>query len=517
MAIKLKSPVGKNALTAKASKNATEDVVLLRQMLRANKFNVRPDGGCDASLCKAILNFQKKAGLKIQDGVVDPGGATFNALLPLYQKVINAAKNSNWYVVKFQNKNVKVAETDLIAIRDELFKAIRPSINKMNQRHAEAMGLYKDHIRVAQQKEGFAESVMQWVSIKYSGVDYPSGRTVFMADACMSDLNNAVRKKNVDKTKAALIAAAPAVNKFNTEMRAFHEGIVEGSSKAIKDLETTSDTSFLIFEALVTASLSKTAGNKADDIAATGTAFLKSTAQQYGRYLAGKEVSFFSVTVDTASALGTSLLGKKLGKYIDQKKLIGITGKKFAQRIRSGPLPINITNTMGEKIIEKHARGSLKDAISGAVMGALKEGEQAFKRGRLPNFDELMDHAADIVLASMAGAVMGAFAKQRPKFAHKLKKYMGDHQTLNSVKNIKNGKLFIAMSESNKKKVIDQALKTFGTKGTENGFKILASLVVESPDKDNTDQAVKEAAKDKDVSRVFEKALEDAIVKVSRG
>ena len=80
-----------------------------------------------------------------------------------------------------------VPEHEIIAVRDELFRAIQPSIKKMVSRHNHAMELYRQHIRVAQQKEGFAASVMQWASIKLSGVDYPSDRTIFLADCCIAD------------------------------------------------------------------------------------------------------------------------------------------------------------------------------------------------------------------------------------------------------------------------------------------------------------------------------------------
>ena len=44
MVVKVKASVGKNILTGKVGKNFPDDVILIRQMLRANKFNVRPDG-----------------------------------------------------------------------------------------------------------------------------------------------------------------------------------------------------------------------------------------------------------------------------------------------------------------------------------------------------------------------------------------------------------------------------------------------------------------------------------------
>lgn len=75
---KLTAPVGLSPRTSEGDdvKNKPEDVLLVRRMLEANK--IGPLGSSkkmDAGLLKAIGAFQKKAGFKNPDKVVDPGGA----------------------------------------------------------------------------------------------------------------------------------------------------------------------------------------------------------------------------------------------------------------------------------------------------------------------------------------------------------------------------------------------------------------------------------------------------------
>jgi len=92
---KLTGPVGESPRKSpgKPVKNASADVKLVQELLTAAGFKAPPSGRVDAKTIDAINKFQKaKSGLRVPDGVVDPDGKTFKALLKLGAKALEKAE-----------------------------------------------------------------------------------------------------------------------------------------------------------------------------------------------------------------------------------------------------------------------------------------------------------------------------------------------------------------------------------------------------------------------------------------
>ena len=64
----------------KGGKNITADVKLVQELLNKKGASLTPDGGCGAKTIAAIVDFQKKSGLKTLDGLISPNGNTWKKL-----------------------------------------------------------------------------------------------------------------------------------------------------------------------------------------------------------------------------------------------------------------------------------------------------------------------------------------------------------------------------------------------------------------------------------------------------
>ena len=88
----LKNAVGLAVKGGQKVKNDKDDILLVRRILRANKYNVSETGGIDPGLLKALSRAAAKAKIDPPIGVIAPNSKLMKALKPKYEQ---AKKNGS--------------------------------------------------------------------------------------------------------------------------------------------------------------------------------------------------------------------------------------------------------------------------------------------------------------------------------------------------------------------------------------------------------------------------------------
>ncbi|WP_278923084.1 peptidoglycan-binding protein [Pseudophaeobacter profundi] len=421
MAIKLSAPVGDSTRITKPDakagegkfkpvKNAAADVELVRLMLKANGFgSIKISGKCDAGLIKDIRSFQKKSlGFKKPDGIVDPGMRTWKAGLAKLQAMIAQDQKVAVYEVKEDGKIKQVEVAEFEAAEKALRHQILSKANMMRGQADTWVDFCDDVEKTRQAEEGLMMAITEFTMSTLNDDTDPPWTPILNARSEASFLKTLASQSKPDWKKIQK-QDAKATKAYNSGQKAFDKFIkarIGTAGKAVFTLEIVRETSFTVIEVYATARLMATKGMdpvRAHAIAAAGTEAMKSSAGQYGEYLAGNKVTFDGaakkVVLDTLFAGAAGAAGGKLGGAF----LKGIAGKVAAQ------LPAKMFQTFSQKALTKFMEKMLTTGVGQEmVKNAAKEAIMLFKplveKGRAPNQKEV----TDAVVKILSGGIMAS-------------------------------------------------------------------------------------------------------------
>ncbi|MFC4213660.1 peptidoglycan-binding domain-containing protein [Pseudophaeobacter arcticus] len=421
MAVTLSAPVGdKNRITKpdaksgdgkfKPVKNAPADVELVRLMLKANGYdNITISQKCDAGLIKDIRSFQKNAlGFKKPDGIVDPGMRTWKAGLAKLQAMIASDQKVSVYEVKEEGKTKQVEVREFEAKEKALKHEILSKANMMLGQAECWVDFCNDVEKTRQAEDGMMMAIAEFTMSTLNADTDPPWTPILNARSEAGSLKALVSRSKPDWAKVQK-QDAKATRVYNTGQKAFDKFIkarIGTASKAVFTLEIVRETSFAVIEVYATARLVATKGMnpvKAHAIAAAGTEAMKSSAGQYGEYLAGNKVTWDGaakkVALDTLFAGIAGAAGGKLGGTF----LKGVAGKVAAQ------LPSKMFQTFSQKSLTVFMEKMFTTTVGQEMIkNATKEAIMLFKplveKGRAPNKKEV----TDAVVKILSGGIMAS-------------------------------------------------------------------------------------------------------------
>ncbi|MEP4036302.1 peptidoglycan-binding protein [Pseudophaeobacter sp.] len=421
MALNLSAPVGdKNRITKpdaksgegkfKPVKNAGADVELVRLMLKANGFGkIAISQKCDAGLIKDIRSFQKNAlGFKKPDGIVDPGMRTWKAGLAKLQAMIANDQKVSVYEVKEEGKTKQVEMREFEAGEKALKHEILSKANMMLGQAECWVDFCNDVEKTRQAEDGMMMAIAEFTMSTLNDNTDPPWTPILNARSEASSLKSLVSRSKPDWAKVQK-QDAKATRVYNTGQKAFDKFIkarIGTASKAVFTLEIVRETSFTVIEVYATARLVATKGMnpvKAHAIAAAGTEAMKSSAGQFGEYLAGNKVTWEGaakkVALDTMFAGAAGAAGGKLSGTF----LKGIATKVAAQ------LPSKMFQTFSQKSLTLFMEKVFTTGVGAEmVKNAAKEAIMLFKplveKGRAPNQKEF----TDAVVKVLSGGIMSS-------------------------------------------------------------------------------------------------------------
>lgn len=423
MADKLKAPVGASPRSSKGEsvRNSPEDVILLRQMLRANGYNVPEGDKMDAGLLKAISAVQTKAGFKTPDQVVDPGGKTFDALSPKHEaaKKALAAEIAKVVLVKvrYQGKELMLTPDDYEKMKKEVFSSLERYIKSLLKCHKNNLATYEHYLNVAQIKEGFMEAVAQALIMSVGRVKYPATNVTVASIKAAGSLQNAVSTKNLAMLDMALPEAEQAVNAFTEEVRRFLKDFAGSAYVTGTVLKVTSAACFAVVGAL--AGPVMVAGGmtvaKAAVVSGAGVNVLSSATNELGKAASGQSVSpwesLWNVTVDGALGGLTGGISSKIPLGFVEK-MAGKVAPAVASKIPG------LTVKQVTPVIKNFLTGSGQETIKSAVNEGFVLMGKIAKTGKSPTAKDFDEATQKILVSLLTAGLVKNFATFQKKWAY---------------------------------------------------------------------------------------------------
>ncbi len=226
----LSAPVGRSPRDGNGDdvRNHPADVDMLRRMLRANGLMVAETGGVEPGLLKAIEAAQKKAGIKLPDGVVDPVGKTADWLQPKFARAEAEAKSEDARVRDLKLVEMTLQGEKLVILQKEHQKLVDLTLDRLIRfcksvcaTHEAAQTHYRHYLDVATMERGLANAVVQAVIVKTFSVKWPDERTSHAAIRATGALERAMTQRNLQGLMDTLPAAEQAISDFQYEVNRF--------------------------------------------------------------------------------------------------------------------------------------------------------------------------------------------------------------------------------------------------------------------------------------------------------
>ncbi len=510
---KLSGPVGKAGRKDNPPTNKAEDVRTVRAMLRANGFNVPPEGGADGGLVKAIMAAQTKAGNKNPDGVIDPDGPVFAYLKPKFEKaqkeaVAEAAEKM--MKVTFRGKEYQLTRDDYDDLVDQTLDTLTRYIKRLVQWQRGNLEMYKDYMATAEARNGYFDAIAQAVIVKAGSIKYPDARLTNAATAAANRLERAANSRNLKEIDAALPECEETINAFIEDMRRFLAEFTGAAGTTVSVLKVGSATCFAVAGALAVPVM-VTAGAGAATAAAVsgaGTAALSSTLGELERVAAGQKVTVLeaigNVAVDTIIGAASSGLTSKipLGFIDDMAKGIA---PALAAKIPGAAAP------QIAQYVSGFLSGTGQEVIKTVVSEGLNVVGKMVKSGKVPtkaDFDEAVQKL--LITALTAGLLknLGSFQK---KWAFDARNTVEEGMIPSVLKNFLKGKKVPPAVMSKMQAEVWNAVSGEVLKGGVTvGLSMLGST--DNPDK-MSDAAAKALEKDRGVQKLIEKEMEKFLKK----
>ncbi len=469
MATSISAPVGekKRITKGKPVKNNPADVKMVQLMLIANGYPGPLTGKCPPAMVKVIKAFQKsKLGYKKPDGVVDPGGATWKAGLARLEAKIKADQKILDNLVQI-TENGKTKMITRAEFDKKQAAAVKKVVEKADMMYGAAeswIDFSRECSEVAAGADGFMMAFTSFIVASVSrGKSEPPYGPLTNARSEASYLKSLVNRKNPDwkKVLAQDKKATKAYNKGKDAFAKFIKARISTASSIIGKLEVVRDISFAAVEAYMTAQLVARGRTPAEAhaLAAAGAEAMKSSADQFGNYLAGNKVTWDSamkkVALDTAFAGAAGLVGGKLtGKFLTgvtkslSKALIPQVGKT---------IPHKALDIFLNKIMATGAAQEVVNASAKEVIGLFKP---LVEKGKTPGKKELQDA---MIKSLTAGLLKSSPVKVFKAFSDKLPAKVEDTLTNKVVPSLSNN-VFSNLAKKHGDDVIDKLPQAFKDK-----------------------------------------------------
>lgn len=514
---KLTAPVGLSPRTSEGDdvKNKPEDVLLVRRMLEANK--IGPLGSSkkmDAGLLKAIGAFQKKAGFKTPDKVVDPGGRTFTTLLPAYKKQLaeeaKAAKQP-MMEVKFRGKLIYCTPKEYAKVKTDVIKRLTPYMKSLLRNHENALETYEHYLDVAQMKDGVLNAVAQVIIIKAGSVKMPNNKLCLKSISASGKLERAIMTGDLKLINDALPEAEKAINAFSNDLLRFLKEFTGSAQTTATVLMVSSAACFAVVGALATPVLVTAGGMTAGGAAITsgaGVGILQSASQELGKHASGQKVTVWgsiqAIVIDGTVGGLTGGIGSKipLGFCDDAAKWVA---PKLASQVTF------LSTKQMQKYLANYLAGSGQEVIKTVLGETVKELGRIMKTGKPPTEKEFQAILTSILYSALLGGVVKNLGGFQKKWAYKNKEVLQGQifpdrlaklAKNNTIPNTLKAKLWAEVAN----KVSDEGLKI--------GYGVILSRATgKESEAQMVDMAAKAAAKDKALISLIDKELEKALKK----
>ncbi|MCG7625256.1 MULTISPECIES: hypothetical protein [Bacteria] len=514
---KLSAPVGLSPRHSSGDevKNKPADVLLVRQMLEANKIGpLGTSKKMDAGLLKAIAAFQKKAGFKHPDKVVDPGGRTFKMLLPGYKKQLaeeaKAAKEP-MVEVNFRGKKILCTPKEFESVKADVIKRLTPYMKSLLRNHDNALETYRHYLDVAQMKDGVLDAVAQAIILQAGSVEMPKNKLCLRSISASGKLERAMVSKDLKLINEALPEAEKAIGAFNADLLRFLKEFTGSAQTTATVLTVSSAACFAVVGALAAPVLVTGAGMSAGSAAiasGAGVGVLQSASQELGKHASGQKVTVWgsiqSIVIDGTVGGLTGGIGSKipLGFCDDAAKWVA---PKLAGKVAF------LSTKQMQKFIANYLAGSGQEVIKTVLGEAVKELGRIMKSGKAPTEKEFQAIVTSILYSALLGGLVKNLGGFQKKWAYKNKEVLQGKifpdrlakiAKTNDIPNTLKAKLWAEVMN----KVSDESLKVgYGA--------IISRATGKESEAQMTDMAAKAAAKDKALMSLVDKELTKALKK----
>lgn len=406
-------------------KNKPNDVLLVRQMLEANKIGpLGLSNKMDAGLLKAIGNFQKKIGIKSPDKVIDPGKRTFKAMAPKYEKALKDAAKEPMVEVKFRGKIIRCTQKEYEQVKADLIKRLTPYMKSLISMSKTAIESYTDYLDTAMLKDGLMNAVAQVIIIKAGSVKMPNNKLATNSISAAGKLERAMKSKDLKLINEALPEAEKAINAFQADLMRFLKEFTGSAQTTVVVLGVTSAACFAVVGALAVPVLVASAGvsvGTATVVSGAGVGVLQSASQEVGKHASGAKVTAWgsvkSVVIDGTIGGLTAGIGSKIPlSWCDD------VAKAVAPKL-AAKVPFMATKQL-EKYISNYLAGSGQEVIKSAMSETVKLLGDSVKKGKTPTQKDFDKAIQNIVYSALLGGMVKNLGSFQKKWAYKNKEIL---------------------------------------------------------------------------------------------
>jgi hypothetical protein len=320
------------------------------------------DGMATDELLDAIRAFQKHCGLQ-RNG--QPDGPTMKAL------ALEASSEPMELQITLRGRTYVMSKRQYRQLVDRTIRALRykgPAGDIAASAH-EFRAFWNDMNR-----NNRHSPIVSYLIESTRGVSLPPESVVNRAEAAATQVEAALKSKDLKAIYAAMRRAEPIMNTTRKTLYAYRKEVVQGGQNWISGLTFTKNASFLavgIMAIPVTASFG--AGAVASGaIAAAGTAAVESLANEVGHGFAG---SSQGVATATTNVLRDTIIAGALGAFTGGKfaeKIVAGVGAQIARRLTANWIT-RISQRTATQFITKMLKGGMSNAFEGALSDVIKQ------------------------------------------------------------------------------------------------------------------------------------------------
>ncbi|MEX0340619.1 MAG: peptidoglycan-binding protein [Arenibacterium sp.] len=413
---KLKAPVGKTGRTdgGKPVKNTQADVDIARHALIANGSKIAVTGKSDTNFVKAIESFQKANKLKV-DGIMDPGGPTYNKLLPKYSADVKKLDALKMQKIIYGGKECLIALKDYEAEKAKFFKDMTTWVGILGKRLDLNVKTTQSYYDQATFKDGYFKALCLAITVTWKPTKAPSKQLEAKAQSTFQALSKSVTAKDAAAFQKNLPLARQAIADYEDDVLRFLADISEGAKQSGTFLKTTSQTGFAILGCFATGPIAAGAGLTAGSaamVSAASIAVLQKGSEEAGRSLYKWELDpfesgtniLFAAVIDAVTA-GIGSKWKFVDAFVDTK----LAPKLMPLLSRYMP---GVTKSVGEDFIKNYLKGSGTDALKTAIKKGAELLKSAAEKGKTPSEKEFLD----AVIATLEAGALGGVLKHLQTF-----------------------------------------------------------------------------------------------------
>lgn len=424
--IQLSAPVGlaPRPFEGAAVKNTAKDVSLLRDMLAANGIGpLGQSAKMDAGLIKAINHFQKKAGFKVTDSVVDPDGRTFKALLPKYQKALKAlekARKEPLYQMKFKRKTILCNKAEYDRLYAQALKNVQSRVSSLLSYNRILQMNQKEYQDTADFSNDAAMALMHALFVSVATTGAPNPALAKKAASAAAALNKLKNSKDLARIHKELPKAEKAIQTFAKDMNRFESQYISGGKGIVTGLEITRDLGFVAVgiiatPMIVTAGASLTVAMVASG---AGVSLLQSAIDEGVKHQTGQTDD---IGASAKKVLTDALVGGLLARIPTKapKQFLSKISTQVAARVSTKTSLVQKSTILkySDKVIHDGGLQLYKSSYEEAV----KLTGDSIKKGKPPNAKDLDRIVTNIVDNSAANLINSRLDDLFKKFSYQHK------------------------------------------------------------------------------------------------